>query len=75
MAAAAGVTDQSADLQLASLGQTIMRRTNQQASINPVNLVALAITQRTHLTLQEHTLFNRIECYRKLGWPFLVMAF
>ena len=34
-----GVTDQLADLQLASLGQTIMRRTNQQASINPVNLV------------------------------------
>lgn len=62
-----GVTDQLADQQLASLGQTIMRRTNQQASINPVNLVALAITQRTHLTLQEHTLFNRIECYRKLG--------
>ena len=43
-----------------------MRRTNQQASINPVNLVALAITRRNHLTLQEHTLFNRIECYRTL---------
>lgn len=61
------ICDQSADQQLALLGQTIMRRTNQQASINPVNLVALAITRRNHLTLQEHTLFNRIECYRTLA--------
>lgn len=62
-----GISDQSADEQLAGLGRAIMRRINQQASINPVNLVALAITQRTHLTLQEHTLSNQIDCYRNLG--------
>ena len=60
------ISDQSADQQLARLGRTIMQRINTQASINPVNLVALAITQRTHLTLQEHTLSNQIECYRNL---------
>ncbi len=61
------ISQQSADEQLAGLGKAIMRRINRQASINPVNLVALAITQRTHLTLQEHTLSNQIECYRSLS--------
>ena len=61
------VTGLSTDEQLAKLGHEIMQRINQHASINPVNLVALAITQRTHLTLQEHTLSSQIECYRSLG--------
>jgi glycerol-3-phosphate O-acyltransferase len=63
----ADITHQSAERQLEKLGQAIMQRINRQASINPVNLVALAITHRTHLTLQEHTLTNQVECYRTLS--------
>lgn len=63
----ADITHQSADRQLEELGQAIMQRINRQASVNPVNLVALAITHRTHLTLQEHTLTNQVECYRTLS--------
>ena len=50
-----------------SLGDAIMRSINAQASINPVNLVALAITQRTHLTVHEDALAGQISCYQQLG--------
>ena len=50
-----------------SLGAAIMRSINAQASINPTNLVALAITQRTHLTVHEEALAGQISCYRQLG--------
>lgn len=50
-----------------SLGAAIMRSINAQASINPINLVALAITQRTHLTVHEDALAGQISCYQQLG--------
>jgi glycerol-3-phosphate O-acyltransferase len=50
-----------------SLGAAIMRSINARASINPINLVALAITQRTHLTVHEDALAGQISCYQQLG--------
>ena len=52
---------------VSSLGRAIMRSINEQASINPVNLVALAITQRTHLTVHEDALAGQITCYQQLA--------
>jgi glycerol-3-phosphate O-acyltransferase len=53
--------------QLERLGQDIMLGINRRASINPINLLALAITQRTHLTMQEQSLMAQIGCYRELA--------
>lgn len=57
----------NAEQQLSCLGRDIMRNINVQATVNPVNLVALAITQRTQLTLQEPGLLGLIYCYQNLA--------
>ena len=44
-----------------------MRSIYERASINPVNLVALAITQRTHLTMHGDALGGQVACFRQLA--------
>ncbi|NCF44980.1 MAG: glycerol-3-phosphate 1-O-acyltransferase PlsB [Proteobacteria bacterium] len=62
-----GINNLDQPRQLERLGQDIMLGINRRASVNPINLVALAITQRTHLTMQEQSLTARIGCYRDLA--------
>ena len=57
----------SSDDKVIALGQSIMRSINERASINPVNLVALAITQRTHLTMHDDALGGQVACFRQLA--------
>ncbi len=48
------------------LGRTIMQRINQQASVNPVNLVALVTLATPKLAIEQHRLEEQITCYQRL---------
>ncbi len=48
------------------LGEEIMQRINQQASLNPVNLVALVTLATPKLAIEQHRLEQQITCYQRL---------
>jgi glycerol-3-phosphate O-acyltransferase len=48
------------------LGQDILQRINQSASVNPINLVALVTLCTPKLAIDERLLANQIECYLDL---------
>ena len=48
------------------LGREILMRINDAASVNPVNLVALAILSTPRLAIAERTLARQIDCYLEL---------
>jgi len=48
------------------LGEEIMQRINQQASLNPVNLVALVTLATPKLAIEQHRLEEQITCYQRL---------
>ncbi|MEL0048808.1 MAG: glycerol-3-phosphate 1-O-acyltransferase PlsB [Gammaproteobacteria bacterium] len=53
--------------QLTALGRAIMERINQQASISPVNLLALVLTDRNNLTIERDALCGKIRCFQMLA--------
>ena len=61
------VRDLPSQEQVISLGSSIMQSINHCASVNPVNLVALAITQRAQLTVQEAALLGEISSYLQIA--------
>ncbi len=58
---------QSPDQQLTDLGRAIMQGINQVASINPVNLLALVLTDRNTLTMETQALAGQIQCFQRLA--------
>jgi glycerol-3-phosphate O-acyltransferase len=57
----------SSDPQLATLGRAIMEQINAHASINPVNLLALVLTDRKTLTFEGQALSAQIRCLQALA--------
>ncbi len=53
--------------QLATLGRAIMEQINAHASINPVNLLALVLTDRKTLTFEGQALSAQIGCIQALA--------
>jgi glycerol-3-phosphate O-acyltransferase len=53
--------------QLTALGRIIMERINGYASVNPVNLLALVLTDRKNLTVETHALASQIRCFQELA--------
>lgn len=52
---------------LPELGRAIMTQINQHASVNPVNLLALVLTDRNNLTIETHALRGQICCFQTLA--------
>ncbi len=51
---------------LEQLGRDVMIGINQQANLNPVNLVALVTLATPKIAIEEHRLLAQIACYQKL---------
>ena len=62
-----GRKNQDKNLLLSDLGRAVMERINQQASVNPVNLLALVLTDRNNLTIESDALREQIRCFQQLA--------
>ncbi|MEM9622965.1 MAG: 1-acyl-sn-glycerol-3-phosphate acyltransferase, partial [Pseudomonadota bacterium] len=60
------VDEPPSDALIESLGRTIMRGINEQATVNPVNLVALVTLAMTNSAIEEQRLLEQITCYQQL---------
>ena len=59
--------NQDKNLLLSDLGRAVMERINQHASVNPVNLLALVLTDRNNLTIESDALREQIRCFQQLA--------
>jgi glycerol-3-phosphate O-acyltransferase len=59
--------NQDTNPQLSDLGRVVMEGINQHASVNPVNLLALVLTDRNNLTIESDALSEQIRCFQQLA--------
>ena len=59
--------NQDKSQQLSDLGRAVMEHINHHASVNPVNLLALVLTDRNNLTIETDALNQQIHCFQQLA--------